>query len=60
MFKLISLLMFCVKIAHITMPQTIFMLPLQLLYIAHPNVFIIENSYKEPRDVKAQQLRYVT
>lgn len=53
MFKLLSLLMFCVKIAHITMPQTIF-------YIAHPNVFITENLNKESRDAKAQQLRYVT
>lgn len=42
------------------MPQTIFMLPLQLLYIAHPNVFITENLNKESRDAKAQQLRYVT
>lgn len=52
--------MFCVKIAHITMPQTIFMLPLQLLYTAHPNVFITENLNKESRDAKAKQLRYVT
>lgn len=51
--------MYCVKIAHVTQHQTIFMLPLQLLYIANPNVFLKENSYKEPWDANAQQLRNV-